>query len=48
MGLDEATAALDEDGPRRVIHLFDEGLKQTTVLSIVHRPDHAFYHTRTL
>jgi putative ATP-binding cassette transporter len=46
--LDEATAALDEDSQRRVMRLFDDELKQTTVLSIGHRPDLAVYHTRTL
>ena len=46
--LDEATAALDEDSQRRVMRLFDNELKQTTVLSIGHRPDLAVYHTRTL
>src|SRR5664279_708780 len=46
--LDEATAALDEDSQRRVMALFDDELKQTTVLSIGHRPDLAVYHTRTL
>jgi vitamin B12/bleomycin/antimicrobial peptide transport system ATP-binding/permease protein len=46
--LDEATAALDEDSQRRVMRLFDDELKQTTVLSIGHRPDLAAYHTRTL
>jgi putative ATP-binding cassette transporter len=46
--LDEATAALDEDSQRHVMSLFDGELKQTTVLSIGHRPDLAAYHTRTL
>jgi putative ATP-binding cassette transporter len=46
--LDEATAALDEDSQRRVMALFDDELKQTTVLSIGHRPDLAVFHTRTL
>ena len=46
--LDEATAALDEDSQRRVMSLFDRELKNTTVLSIGHRPDLAAYHTRTL
>ena len=46
--LDEATAALDEDSQRRVMSLFDDELKNTTVLSIGHRPDLAAYHTRTL
>lgn len=46
--LDEATAALDEDSQRRVMSLFNEELKNTTVLSIGHRPDLAAYHTRTL
>ena len=46
--LDEATAALDEDSQSRVMGLFDAELKNTTVLSIGHRPDLAAYHTRTL
>ena len=46
--LDEATAALDEDSQRHVMRLFDDELKNTTVLSIGHRPDLAVYHTRTL
>jgi putative ATP-binding cassette transporter len=46
--LDEATAALDEDSQRHVMSLFDDELKNTTVLSIGHRPDLAAYHTRTL
>jgi putative ATP-binding cassette transporter len=46
--LDEATAALDEDSQRRLMALFDDELKQATVLSIGHRPDLAVYHTRTL
>jgi putative ATP-binding cassette transporter len=46
--LDEATAALDEDSQRHVMSLFDGELKNTTVLSIGHRPDLAAYHTRTL
>src|ERR1019366_4138559 len=46
--LDEATAALDEDSQRHVMSLFDAELKNTTVLSIGHRPDLAVFHTRTL
>src|SRR5450759_4192233 len=46
--LDEATAALDEDSQRHVMSLFDGELKNTTVMSIGHRPDLAAYHTRTL
>jgi putative ATP-binding cassette transporter len=46
--LDEATAALDEDSQGRVMGLFNDELKNTTVLSIGHRPDLAAYHTRTL
>ena len=46
--LDEATAALDEDSQRHIMGLFDAELKNTTVLSIGHRPDLAVYHTRTL
>jgi putative ATP-binding cassette transporter len=46
--LDEATAALDEQSQARVMGLFNDELKNTTVLSIGHRPDLAVYHTRTL
>jgi putative ATP-binding cassette transporter len=46
--LDEATAALDEDSQSLVMSLFADELKNTTVLSIGHRPDLAAYHTRTL
>jgi putative ATP-binding cassette transporter len=46
--LDEATAALDQDSQHRVMTLFSEELKDTTLLSIGHRPDLATYHTRTL
>ncbi|MDI1287284.1 MAG: ABC transporter ATP-binding protein/permease [Reyranella sp.] len=46
--LDEATAALDEDSQRHIMGLFNDELKNTTVLSIGHRPDLAVYHTRTL
>ena len=46
--LDEATAALDVESQRRIMGLFDAELKETTVLSIGHRPDLADYHTRTL
>ena len=46
--LDEATAALDEASQRHIMGLFDAELRNTTVLSIGHRPDLAAYHTRTL
>ena len=46
--LDEATAALDQDSQHQVMTLFDDELKDTTVLSIGNRPDLATYHTRTL
>ena len=46
--LDEATAALDEESQRHIMGLFDEELKNATLLSIGHRPDLAVYHTRTL
>ena len=46
--LDEATAALDQESQHRVMTLFAEELKDTTLLSIAHRPDLATYHTRTL
>jgi putative ATP-binding cassette transporter len=46
--LDEATAALDADSQRHVMSLFDDELKNATVLSIGHRPDLAAYHSRTI
>jgi putative ATP-binding cassette transporter len=46
--LDEGTAALDEESQRRIVSLFDDELKNATLLSIGHRPDLAVYHTRTL
>jgi putative ATP-binding cassette transporter len=46
--LDEATAALDEGSQRAVMSLFDNELKDSTVLSIGHRPDLAAYHSRML
>jgi putative ATP-binding cassette transporter len=46
--LDEATAALDEESQRRIMSLFDDELKNATLLSIGHRPDLAVYHNRTL
>lgn len=46
--LDEATAALDQKSQHRVMTLFENELKGTTLLSIGHRPDIAAYHTRTL
>ena len=46
--LDEATAALDQESQHRVMSLFNEELKASTLLSIGHRPDIAVYHTRTL
>ncbi len=46
--LDEATSALDGESQHRVMTLFDEELKDSTLLSIGHRPDLAAYHKRTL
>jgi putative ATP-binding cassette transporter len=46
--LDEATAALDQESQHRVMSLFTHELRETTLLSIGHRPDLAAYHTRTL
>jgi putative ATP-binding cassette transporter len=46
--LDEATAALDGTSQRHIMSLFDDELKDATVLSIGHRPDLAQYHTRTV
>jgi putative ATP-binding cassette transporter len=46
--LDEATSALDQESQHKVMTLFDDELKDTTLLSIGHRPDLATYHKRTL
>jgi putative ATP-binding cassette transporter len=46
--LDEATSALDQESQHCVMTLFDEELKNSTLLSIGHRPDLSEYHERTL
>jgi len=46
--LDEPTAALDSRSQERIMSLFDNELKNTTLISIGHRPDLGKYHTRTL
>lgn len=46
--LDEATSALDQESQHRLMTLFDEDLKDTTVVSIGHRPDLRDYHRTTL
>lgn len=46
--LDEATAALDEESQHHIMDLFSTELKNSTVLSIGHRPDLAAYYSRTL
>lgn len=46
--LDEATSALDQESQHCVMTLFDDELKNTTLLSIGHRPDLGAYHKRTL
>ena len=44
--LDDATAALDEDGERRAYALLAKRLPRTTVVSTAHRPSVAPYHAR--
>lgn len=46
--LDEATSAMDDENQHLVMSLFLDDLKDTTVLSIGHRPNLVEYHTRTL
>lgn len=46
--LDEATSALDDFNQDSVMSLFTNELKESTILSIGHRPNLADYHTRTL
>ena len=46
--MDEATAALDEDNQRNVMSIFDAELKDSTVISIGHRPGLENFHRRTL
>jgi putative ATP-binding cassette transporter len=46
--LDEATSALDEVSQRRVMSIFDDELRDASVLSIGHRPGLEAFHTRTL
>jgi vitamin B12/bleomycin/antimicrobial peptide transport system ATP-binding/permease protein len=46
--LDEATSALDELSQRRAMSIFDQGLSDSTVLSIGHRPGLDTFHTRTM
>ncbi len=46
--MDEATAALDETTQARVMSLFENELRDVTILSIGHRPGLDAFHTRTL
>lgn len=46
--LDKATSTLDDDMEKRVYDLLAERLPRTTVVSILHRPELAAYHTRHL
>lgn len=46
--LDEATSALDEFSQRRVMSVFDNELRNSSLLSIGHRPGLEAFHTRTL
>jgi putative ATP-binding cassette transporter len=46
--LDEATGALDEANQARVMSLVNEELRQSTIISIGHRPSLVEFHNRTL
>lgn len=46
--LDEATAALDDENQAQVMSIFDDELKDATLISIGHRAGLERYHTRTL
>ena len=46
--MDEATAALDEEGQTSMMKLFREQLAWTTVVSVAHRTGLAAFHDRTL
>jgi vitamin B12/bleomycin/antimicrobial peptide transport system ATP-binding/permease protein len=46
--MDEATSALDEESQAAVLGLFDSELRETTILSIAHRPGIEDFHGRTL
>ncbi|MEQ9335365.1 ABC transporter ATP-binding protein/permease [Thalassobaculum sp.] len=46
--LDEATSALDELSQRRAMSIFDEELRESTVMSIGHRPGLDAFHTSTI
>jgi putative ATP-binding cassette transporter len=46
--MDEATAALDEEGQQSMLSLFAEELRGTAVVSIGHRAGVEAYHDRTL
>jgi len=46
--MDEATSALDEAGQENVMKLLIEGLPETSIISIGHRPGLEVFHTREL
>jgi putative ATP-binding cassette transporter len=46
--LDEATSALDADNQERMMSIFNEELKESTLMSIAHREGLDVYHTRVL
>ncbi len=46
--MDEATSAVDEEGHRSLMRLFDDELAGTTIVSIAHRPGMDEFHDRTL
>lgn len=46
--MDEATSALDENSQASLLSLLNEGLAQSTVLSVGHRPGLEEYHSRKI
>jgi putative ATP-binding cassette transporter len=46
--MDEATAALDEDGQTSLMGMFADELSESTLISIAHRPGLDAFHDRTL
>jgi putative ATP-binding cassette transporter len=46
--LDEATSALDEPMEQRLYALLQDRLKETTIISVGHRPGIAAFHRRRL
>jgi putative ATP-binding cassette transporter len=46
--MDEATSALDPDSQERLLHLIDEKIPNSTLISVGHRPELEAYHGRKL